>query len=83
MAPKDEALEKWIEGDMRDVPCAMPVDEAGEYMCRAAWYAATKHTLEYVQGEMLKTASEYAERGARSQSGLFADLARCVAKMKP
>ena len=70
---QDEALEQWIEDDMRNVPCAMPVDEAGEYMCRAAWYAAVKHTLEHVAEEL------------RRQHG-DCDLEDCAAfvlKMKP
>ena len=66
---QDEALEKWIEDDMRDVPCAMPVDEAGEYMCRAAWYAAVKLTLAFV-------AAEYRRRGDD-------DTAEFVMKLEP
>ena len=66
---KDAALEKWIEEDMRDVPCAMPVDEAGEYMCRAAWFAAVKHTLAFV-------AEEYRRRGDD-------DTAEFVMKLEP
>ena len=64
---QDAALEKWIEEDMRDVPCAMPVDEAGEYMCRAAWFAAVKHTLAFVADELrisLEEEFQFAEKVA-------------------
>ena len=77
---QNKALEKWIEEDMCNVPCAMPVDEAGEYMCRAAWYAATKHTLAFVVGEVNKDADEMADvRDAELERG----LALRIAKMEP
>ena len=65
----NDALDKWIEDDMRDVPCVMPVDEASEYMCRAAWFAAVKHTLAFV-------AEEYRRRGDD-------DTAEFVTKLEP
>ena len=76
---QDEALQKWIEEDMCNVPCAMPVDEAGEYMCREAWFAAVKHTLEHVTSELRKKSHECSERRAR----WYSDLADLIARMKP
>ena len=73
---KGAALDKWIEDDMRDVPCAMPVDEAGEYMCRAAWHAGVKHTLEHIAGKIEQ------EGGSQRQQWLH-ELSAWVLRMKP
>ena len=75
----DAALEKWIEDDMRDVPCAMPVDEAGEYMCRAAWYAAVKHTLAHVAAKFIDQAGDATTREAR----FVREWGNLILNMKP
>ena len=80
-----EALEKWIEEDMRNVPCVMPVDEAGEYMCREAWYAAVKHTLEFVAEELREKGSRVHEPGSLDDrdAPVVRYIATVVLKMKP
>ena len=80
---KDEALEQWIVEDMCDVPCALPVDEAGEYMCRAAWFAAVRHTLEYVAGELNKRANVTAGLELERVANVMRNLAVDIANMKP
>ena len=79
----DAALEKWIEDDMRDVPCVMPVDEVGEYMCRAAWRAAVKHTLAFVAGELNTRAEKQRSRGTVLVRQYLRKLAGIVLQMKP
>ena len=83
---QDEALERWIDEDMCDVPCAMPVDEAGEYMCREAWHAAVKHTLEQVAAQLGKEAELLDAAGGKVRgkaSSYVRILAADILQMKP
>ena len=71
MAPKDEALEKWVLDN---------VAYGKRSTAREAWHAAVKHTLEYVAGEVNKDADEMADvRDAELERG----LAIRIALMKP
>ena len=80
---QDAALDKWIEEDMRNVPCVMPVDEVGEYMCREAWFAAVRHTLEHVASELRARAEEcYATDLLIAKDALREQACR-VLKMEP
>ena len=72
---QDAALDKWIEDDMRDVPCVLPADEASEYMCREAWHAAVKHTLEFVVNEL--------HRGPWHEGKIKFETIEAISKMKP